>query len=937
MLGRPAPAAEPGVRASVPVPRPGRSAAAALGSPNGSSPPLSIASSTSRNVALAWRSRTRPSSAARGTGRPARSVPTAMRRRTNACSYDAERPVVVVAGHRRSRSSSRHDAATVERDRGRRTLARDGGRASSTIPSSSCSACSAIRRRRCGGRRHCSPPTRRRAIARSPLWTIGMAHRELGELDAARAELDRAWVLAIELDDHDLAGQIAITLSLVVAYQGELGDALAILDVSEPRLTGAALGRLRIAARRHPLPAGRLRRRAGRVRRRARRCSARPATCSASCASAPTSAPCSAYLGRLDDARTHLERGGRSREPSSTRRCCGPSPSRTSPTSARSPATSRRPSSPSSGRRRTSAAAATRDRWPGRCASTTPGRCSRPTCSTRPRRWPTGRSSSRTRPRASSICAESLLVAAEAHLAAATTPAGDRRRPSAASTRSTTADAPGVGGAGHGRCCCGRGRRRPDGRARRRGGRRTPSTLEALGCRTESLRANLLAAELRVGLGDLDGADALLRWPPVTCASTVVHQPSALRVRALARGRPRQPGRRAAGGQPRRAPPRRPPGRARGHRAAGLRRRQQRRAWPASASGWPSRTAGRGELLAQLEATRRTTSLLPAARPPDDDMLADAAGPAPAASRPAARRGAGCRPAGRARRTSGSVLERRIRRPRPPGPGRGHPGGRPARRSRCALLGDRALARVRQPRRRPLRRVGGRQPGRRCTSSDRSTAWPRTSTAASTACTGSTGSRARRPRGRSRADTLDASPPRSPTGCSRRASRRSGRPVRDRADRGAARSAVGRPARPARPAGVGHAVADGLGDRPPARRQPVERVAARRRPRPAPRRRRGRRARRAAPRAAVLVGRRGHGRRGASPPSASRPRPHRLPRLVPAPTTRCSRRCGWPTARSPSSTSSGPRRCPARSCSRRATSPWGRRCSGGRCSGWPAR
>ena len=37
------------------------------------------------------------------------------------------------------------------------------------------------------------------------------------------------------------------------------------------------------------------------------------------------------------------------------------------------------------------------------------------------------------------------------------------------------------------------------------------STLEALGCRTDALRANLLAAELRVGLGDVDGADALLR------------------------------------------------------------------------------------------------------------------------------------------------------------------------------------------------------------------------------------------------------------------------------------------------------------------------------------------------------------------------------------------------------------------------------------------
>ena len=35
------------------------------------------------------------------------------------------------------------------------------------------------------------------------------------------------------------------------------------------------------------------------------------------------------------------------------------------------------------------------------------------------------------------------------------------------------------------------------------------TTLEALGCRTESLRATLLAAELWVGLGDIATADLL--------------------------------------------------------------------------------------------------------------------------------------------------------------------------------------------------------------------------------------------------------------------------------------------------------------------------------------------------------------------------------------------------------------------------------------------
>ena len=102
------------------------------------------------------------------------------------------------------------------------------------------------------------------------LWTMGMAHRELGELVAARTELDRAWVMAMELEDIDLAGQIAITLSLVVAFQGDLSGALAILDLSEPGLSGALLGRLRSQRRRDPLPPGRLRRRHRRVRRRAR-------------------------------------------------------------------------------------------------------------------------------------------------------------------------------------------------------------------------------------------------------------------------------------------------------------------------------------------------------------------------------------------------------------------------------------------------------------------------------------------------------------------------------------------------------------------------------------------------------------------------------------------------------------------------------------------
>jgi tetratricopeptide (TPR) repeat protein len=84
---------------------------------------------------------------------------------------------------------------------------------------------------------------RERAVAQ---WARGMANRELGDLRAARVDLERAWEAATNLDDLALAGQIAITLSLVVAYQGELAGALQILDVSEPSLGDAARGHLRL-------------------------------------------------------------------------------------------------------------------------------------------------------------------------------------------------------------------------------------------------------------------------------------------------------------------------------------------------------------------------------------------------------------------------------------------------------------------------------------------------------------------------------------------------------------------------------------------------------------------------------------------------------------------------------------------------------------------
>ena len=82
-------------------------------------------------------------------------------------------------------------------------------------------------------------------VAALAVWAVGLAHRELGELEQARRELERAWTSAMELDEHEMAGEIAVSLSLVVAYQGELGNALEILAVSEPGVSPPSRGRLR--------------------------------------------------------------------------------------------------------------------------------------------------------------------------------------------------------------------------------------------------------------------------------------------------------------------------------------------------------------------------------------------------------------------------------------------------------------------------------------------------------------------------------------------------------------------------------------------------------------------------------------------------------------------------------------------------------------------
>ena len=216
------------------------------------------------------------------------------------------------------------------------------------------------------------------------------------------------------------------------------------------------------------------------------------------------------------------------------------------------------------------------------------------------------------------------------------------------------------------------------------------TTLEALGCRTDALRANLLAGRAA------GSASAISTAPTRSCRraarnvrSTVVHQPSALRVRALleaARGN-RAGARRAVN---------------LGVRILGDHQAVlgaiELRAYAAANSDGLARIGVRlaiedgrpRELLAQLEATRRTTSLLPAARPPDDDTLADLLARLRVVDDQQRDAVSGGGP--RAELDVERLLTRAADpQPRPPGPGRRHPGRRSARRRPCGLLGDRAL------------------------------------------------------------------------------------------------------------------------------------------------------------------------------------------------------------------------------------------------------
>ena len=151
---------------------------------------------------------------------------------------------------------------------------------------------------------------------------------------------------------------------------------------------------------------------------------------------------------------------------------------------------------------------------------------------------------------------------------------------------------------------------------------RSAAALSAAGCGRDALRMRLLEADTRLASGDVDGADDILRRQARAVRLALTQQPAALRIRALvdlARGERR---------------------RARQAVRLGVRLLTEHqatlgavelRAYAAANSDGLARIGVSmaiedrrpRELLAHLEATRRTSSLIAVSRPPDDELLVD--------------------------------------------------------------------------------------------------------------------------------------------------------------------------------------------------------------------------------------------------------------------------------------------------------------------------
>ena len=530
-------------------------------------------------------------------------------------------------------------------------------------------------------------------------WAVGMAHRELGELEQARrpSSSGRGPQRHGRSTTRELAGEIAVSpvprssptraswptpsrswpspspaVSPTVA--GPAADAAGDDPATRPGHFADAARRVRGSARAPHRQRGRPRRGAGlRV---------------------ATSARCSSYLGRGDDARDAT---------------CGSPTSRLAQLdqtliqalAAQNLAyvdTARRrlPAAPSTHFER-AAAHYHRTDYDGPAARALRVDHARALLQAEP-----ARRGARHRPRPSLVEIggerERRSTTPEACCSAGRGPPGDRRprrRPSPAPSDAVAAfdgaGAAGMGGAAPAPCCCGpraadrarpRPRRRPRPQRRRARSRSAADTMPCAAgcCRPRSPSASVTLA----------GADELLRRRGRgDCAGNVMEQPAALRVAGARR--------RWRAGDRRRGPPGRqrrdaPAGRAAGRRSVpsscGPTPPPTATGWRRSVCAWRSPTAGRGELLSHLEATRRTTSLLAVSRPPERRRCSPTCWPSCAASR--------------------AELREVDARPRPPRRARRRAAGARAARSATTSAGPRpavrwptsALGRVHRPPRR---------------------------------------------------------------------------------------------------------------------------------------------------------------------------------------------------------------------------------------------
>jgi tetratricopeptide (TPR) repeat protein len=77
------------------------------------------------------------------------------------------------------------------------------------------------------------------------LWISGLARRVLGELGAARQDLERARRTLVEHDGNPaLTARVSISLAFEIAHGGDIDAALALLDSVEPNAVGPDLARL---------------------------------------------------------------------------------------------------------------------------------------------------------------------------------------------------------------------------------------------------------------------------------------------------------------------------------------------------------------------------------------------------------------------------------------------------------------------------------------------------------------------------------------------------------------------------------------------------------------------------------------------------------------------------------------------------------------------